>query len=169
MINIQFNTFKKCYGQNQQTTNWYFSYFSQKIRFDISCKLSPKETICMKCQFLFSQKIRIIFQNAICWKSFSACLAFNIVFTKIMFRVLYLPKPLKCQENLHLKMSSVYVVYWIFLQSFQIYFCIQANSVHPDQTAPRGAVRSWSTQFAKLTFKITNRWQSRWQLLWFAV
>ena len=49
----------------------YFSYFSQKTGFDISCKLSPffqktgydilcklspKETICMKCQILFSGK-----------------------------------------------------------------------------------------------------------------
>ena len=34
-------------------------------------------------------------------------------------------------------MSSVYVVCWIFLQTFQTYFCIQANSVDPDQTAPR--------------------------------
>ena len=33
-------------------------------------------------------------------------------------------------------MSSVYVVRWIFLQTFQTYFCIQANSVDPDQTAP---------------------------------
>ena len=33
-------------------------------------------------------------------------------------------------------MSSFYVVCWIFLQTFQIYFCIQANSVDPDQTAP---------------------------------
>ena len=49
-------------------------------------------------------------------------------------------KPLKRQENLHLKMSSVYVVCWIILQTFQTYFCIQANSVDPDQTAPRGAV-----------------------------
>ena len=30
-------------------------------------------------------------------------------------------------------MSSVYVVCWIFLQTFQTYFCIQANSVDPDQ------------------------------------
>ena len=29
-------------------------------------------------------------------------------------------------------MSSVYVVCWIFLQTFQTYFCIQANSVDPD-------------------------------------
>ena len=32
-------------------------------------------------------------------------------------------------------MSSVYVVCWIYLQTFQTYFCIQANSVDPDQTA----------------------------------
>ena len=42
-------------------------------------------------------------------------------------------------------MSSVYVFHWIFLQTFQTYFCIQANSVDPDQTAPRGAVWSGST------------------------
>ena len=33
-------------------------------------------------------------------------------------------------------MSSVYVICWIFLQTFQNYFCIQANNVDPDQTAP---------------------------------
>ena len=33
-----------------------FSSFSQKTRFDISCKWSPMETICMKCQILFSRK-----------------------------------------------------------------------------------------------------------------
>ena len=38
------------------TNWWYFSYFSQKTAFDISCKLSPMETICMKCQILFSGK-----------------------------------------------------------------------------------------------------------------
>ena len=42
-------------------------------------------------------------------------------------------------------MSSIYVVCWIFLQTFQTCFCIQANSVDPDQTAPRGAVWFWST------------------------
>ena len=31
----------------------YFSYFSQKTGFDISCKLSLIETICMKYQILF--------------------------------------------------------------------------------------------------------------------
>ena len=66
-------------------------------------------------------------------------------------------------------MLSVYVICWIFLQTFQTYFCIQANSVDPDQTAPRGAVWSGSTLFAKMTFKITSRWQSRRQLMWLAV
>ena len=66
-------------------------------------------------------------------------------------------------------MLSVYVICWIFLQTFQTYFCIQANSVDPDQTAPRGADWSGSTLFAKMTFKNTSRWQSRWQLLRMAV
>ena len=34
----------------------YFSYFPRKTGFNISCKLSPEETICMKCQSLFSGK-----------------------------------------------------------------------------------------------------------------
>ena len=34
----------------------YFSYFSQKTESDISCELSPSETISMKCQILFSWK-----------------------------------------------------------------------------------------------------------------
>ena len=34
----------------------FFSYFSQKIGFDISCKLSPMKTICMRCQSPFSEK-----------------------------------------------------------------------------------------------------------------
>ena len=33
----------------------FFSYFSQKKGFDISCRSSP-ETICMKCQCLISKK-----------------------------------------------------------------------------------------------------------------
>ena len=34
----------------------FFSYISQKRGFDFSCKLSPLEAICMKCQILFSEK-----------------------------------------------------------------------------------------------------------------
>ena len=31
-------------------------YFSQKLGFEGSCRLSPSETICMKCQCLFPVK-----------------------------------------------------------------------------------------------------------------
>ena len=34
----------------------YIAYFHKKIGFDISCELSPMETICMKCQSIFSEK-----------------------------------------------------------------------------------------------------------------
>ena len=50
-------------------------------------------------------------------------------------------------------MSSVYAVCWISLQTFKTFFYIQANSVDPDQTAPRGTVWSGSTLFAKMTTK----------------
>ena len=53
-------------------------------------------------------------------------------------------------------MLYIYVICWIFLQTFQTYFCIQANSTDPDQTAPREAVWFGSTLFAKMTFKITT-------------
>ena len=42
----------------QQTTFWNIILFSQETGFDISYKLSPIGTICMKCQILFSGKIR---------------------------------------------------------------------------------------------------------------
>ena len=44
----------------------YFSIFPQKTGFDISCKLSPWETICMKCQSLFSCQIKNN-QFVVCW------------------------------------------------------------------------------------------------------
>ena len=50
-------------------------------------------------------------------------------------------------------MLSVYVLCWLFLQTFQTYSCIQANNVDPNQTAPRGAFWSGSTLFAKNDFK----------------
>ena len=42
----------------------YFSYFSLKTGFDVSCKLSPSEKICMKYQVLFSRKNIIILLSA---------------------------------------------------------------------------------------------------------
>ena len=40
--------------------------FSMKTGLDILCKLSPLETICMKCQNLFPGKNKEIFQNVVC-------------------------------------------------------------------------------------------------------
>ena len=45
---------------------------------------------------------------------------------------------------------------------FKPILCIQTNSVDPDQTAPLGAVWTGTTLFAKMTFKITSRWQFLW-------
>ena len=56
------------------------------------------------------------------------------------------------------------------LANFTNLFLHTGKHVDPDQTAPRGAVWSGSTLFAKMTFNITSRWQSRHrQLLWLAV
>ena len=73
-----------------------------------------------------------------------------------------------CIWKYRLFMSSAEYSCKLFLRTFQAYFCIQANSVDPDQTAPL-AVWSGAILFAKITFKITSRWQSRRQLLWLAV
>ena len=35
---------------------FFFLFFMQETEVDISCKLSPLETICIKCQILFSGK-----------------------------------------------------------------------------------------------------------------
>ena len=48
-----------------ENLKYIFFYFFQKIGFVISCKLSLKETICMKCQSLLSGKK--------CWNFYPAC------------------------------------------------------------------------------------------------
>ena len=41
-------------------------------------------------------------------------------------------------------MSFVYVVCWIFLQTFQTYFCIQANSVDKEAVwSGRDCLQKW--------------------------
>ena len=55
-----------------------FLIFFQKTDFDISCKLSPKETLLMKDNFhemstpIFFEN-RKIFQNVVCWNFYPAC------------------------------------------------------------------------------------------------
>ena len=47
--NLTFNIFSRRHFD-------FFSVFTQNIGFNFTCSLSPKETICMKCQHLFSGK-----------------------------------------------------------------------------------------------------------------
>ena len=52
---------------------FFFFYFTQKTGFDISHNLSPLQTICKKCQNLFSGENKKIFQYVICWKFYPKC------------------------------------------------------------------------------------------------
>ena len=49
------NTLHAGYKNSADDILIYFSYSSQKIGFDISCKLSPKETLCMKYQSILRE------------------------------------------------------------------------------------------------------------------
>ena len=61
-------------------------------------------------------------------------------------------------------MLSVYVVCWIFLQTFQTYFCIQTNSVDPDQTAlSPHCLQKWLLK-SKADYKADNNFCCDWQL-----
>ena len=52
---------------------WFFSHFSQKTRFDITCKLSPGDNL-HEMSILFSgNKERKISQNVVCWKFYPEC------------------------------------------------------------------------------------------------
>ena len=53
-----------------------WQYFSQKTGFHISCKLSPKETLCMKCQTCFLGKMR---------KNISKCWLMKLIFYKVLW------------------------------------------------------------------------------------
>ena len=61
--------------QIQQMTNWwYFSYWFQKIGFDISCKLFPKgDNLHEMSNSMFCEKQENIFQNVICQNFYQGC------------------------------------------------------------------------------------------------
>ena len=58
-----------------------FFFFSQKIGFDISCKLSPKETICMKCQIVFPKEKCFKMPSAVC---FTQHLPVNLIMSSVL-------------------------------------------------------------------------------------
>ena len=51
---------------SRQKFEIFFLFFSRKY-FDISCTLSPEETMCMKCQSLFSGENKKKYQFVVCW------------------------------------------------------------------------------------------------------
>ena len=71
---------------------YFLLFFKTKIRFVISCKLSPEETVCIKCQILFSRKYKKKYsQFVICWISIPHSLLIQQVqMQKIMPYHLYL-------------------------------------------------------------------------------
>ena len=94
----------------------------------------------------------------------------------------YSPFPLCLWDGIRL--SEACNVMWLHRYWYAMFFFINLPQLRfsdkpifayrptvwdPDQTAPRGAVWSGFTLFAKMTFKITSRWQSWQQLLWLAV
>ena len=54
-------------------------------------------------------------------------------------------------------MSSVYVICWIVLQTFQTYFCIQANSMDPDQTAAKEILNNFPIQMLWSSYKCIGK------------
>ena len=122
----------------------YFSYFSQKTRFDISCKLSPTgfdiscklskktwfdiscklsplETICMKCQILFSGKNKKNTNNLssahlVQQRSWSDCIAQqtvqDIYFQRMLWKHIFAWRSLICvsgKDHLMKKCNEMYV------------------------------------------------------------
>ena len=82
----------------------YFSYFYQKTGFDISCKLSPVETICMKCQSLFSEKDKKNVINLSSAESAQRVVKVKMISANI-FRVIMVCKT-KIGEGIHLQRSA---------------------------------------------------------------
>ena len=59
---------------------WWYMYFFQKTGFDISYKLIPVETSCLKCQILFSRKKKKDISLCILLKILPSLLSIHNVF-----------------------------------------------------------------------------------------
>ena len=77
------------YRQIQQQQILIFSYFSWKIGFGMSCKLSPLETICMKCQNLFSLKNKKSISKCCLLRFLSSMLSIKSEIIIIMILILH--------------------------------------------------------------------------------
>ena len=74
--NLQINNFnilhagKKSAEDIMKYFSYFFFFFFTENRLDISCKVSPQETLCMKWQAYFMGKV---VQNVVCWNFYPAC------------------------------------------------------------------------------------------------
>ena len=74
---------------NRRHSEIIFLFFSKQTGFDITCKLSPMETVCMKCQILFSRKNK---NKKTIIKVSSAELAHRVVEVRIILHFIpYMP------------------------------------------------------------------------------
>ena len=103
---------------------WYFSYFSTK-----TCCGYSLEVPCWGAYNEYPQHI-FLWKNKknIKWIWSYGLRGFSGKIEKYIINF--------SSAELAQRLLSVYVICWIFLQIFQTYFCIKANSVDPDQTAP---------------------------------
>ena len=133
-----------------------FFFFFQKIGFDISCKLSPKETICMEFQSLFSWKNKKNYFKMTSAKIFTQLARCKCVWT------LTFKRPRKpASENVVCLCRLLNI-----LANFPNLFLHTGKQCGPwSDCSLGGAVWSGSTLFAKMTFKSTSRWQSRRQIV----
>ena len=118
---------------NSAKDNWYFLIIPQKIVINISCKLSPQETVCMKCQWLFSGEKK--------YKNFSKWCLRNILPSIlstdwiICKSLLYLSSTYKISASYLMKRlgypdnSCFFYYYFFFVFSVQILCPSQSNRV----------------------------------------
>ena len=111
-----------------------FFFFSPKRGFDISSKLSPLETICVKCQILYSGKIRHFMHcysggnlhgmsNPVLWKKKKKRKKenyFNMSPAEILPRVL----------NVNIQNIPHFLYYMVNLHILQVYVKCAAMSLH---------------------------------------
>ena len=87
--------------------------------------------------------LKILWKMEHLLKKSKCCISHNI-FKDVVFqrrgKALLWSKRLKPLQKLYLKILSAQVVWYIFLLTLLSNISVEANSVDPDQTAPRGAV-----------------------------
>ena len=81
LVSYFFSENRLCiYSHVKFSTEDILNYFPQKTGFDISCKLSPNETICMECQILFSVKNNKVISKCRLLKMLPSMLRVNLIY-----------------------------------------------------------------------------------------